>query len=193
MIIAIIAYFVSFFCVKTIKKQNFFKYKKFPQIKMRKGGLVFNSFKEHRLKVENEKIMGIGNILYLNLSGSLVIVSNVTNVKKCGNYLYFKCLGQVEIYFNCESYYRFFLIDVKSSQFNLREIKQLALRDLMNNGFDLNFAKIAQKYIKILKNVLNIHVFSNKIVVKSNKFKLSYTLTYKLNNVIKHIVVNERI
>ncbi len=192
MIIAIIAYFVSFFCVTRFKKVKL-KKTNFPHLKMSKSGISFFSESEQTIKVGKVKLMQVKNLLYLKIENNIIIISNVKDSRIIDNNLTFKCLGNVKILFDCSKYYRYFLLEFKSHQFNLNKQKQIAILDLLNNNFDINFCKYTKKYIKIIQNVLNIHVFKEKIVIKKNKFKLSYVVSYKINNIVKRVRVNETI
>lgn len=156
---------------------------------MKKFGMVFFSSKVHKIKIQNIKLMQIDKVLYLKTTTKLVIINNVEEVKIYNGYLYFKGCGKVTIEFDCKEFYKYFALKISSKQFCLSDLKQQAFVDLMNNGFDKNFSKLMKKYINIIKNVLKIEIFKEKIVVGYNKFKLSFVLTYKLNNVIKRINV----
>lgn len=193
MLIAVVAYFFSFFFVRIFKKKKRVKKTKFPVLRMNKSGIFFNSNAEHLIKIDNVKLMQVGTVLYVKTSTDFIIFSNVKDAKVIDGCLIFRALGKVKILFDCSKYYRYFLLNIKSQQFDLGKLKQLAILDLMNNNFDINFCKFTKKYIKIIKNVLNIHIFKEKIVIKKNKFKLSFIASYKLNNVIKHVSVNETI
>ena len=135
--------------------------------------------------------MQLNKVLYLSFNGSLVIITNVDDVKVFEDYLYFTGLGRVEILVDLKDVYKYLAIKIKSKQFSLGELKQAAIIDFMNNNFDINFSKKLNKYIRIIEKVLNICIFQEKIIVKPNKFKLSFELIYKLNNQIKHVIVGE--
>ena len=182
-----------FFLVINLKKTKKIKYKPLPKLYMKKDGITFTSTSTHRLKIENKKTMQIGNVLYFKTESKLIIISNVKEVRIVNEYLYFTALGNVKFTFDCEEFFRYFALSIKSQQFNLDELKQSAICDLINNNFDINFCKNAKNYINIIEKVLNICIFQEKIIIKPNKFKLSFTLTYKLNNKIKRIIINETV
>ena len=135
--------------------------------------------------------MKISDSLYIKNNEKVVIISNVKNVEIYENFLYFTGCGKVEISFDCSMFYKYFALEISSQQFDLKPLKQCAIIDIMNNDFELKFSKIAKKYIKIIEKVLNMCIFKEKIIVKQNNFKLSFVLSYKLNNRIKRIYINE--
>ena len=184
-------YLVTFLLTVKFKKSNSLNYHKFPHVGINKSGIKFYSTLTHRIKISNVKIMKIGDLLYVKNNEKVVIVSNVKDVKIYEKFLYFTGCGKVEISFDCSEFYKYFALEIFSEQFDLKPLKQYALIDLMNNDFELKFSKTAKKYIKIIENVLNISIFKEKIVVKQNNFKLSFVLSYKLNNRIKRIYINE--
>lgn len=190
---SLFAYFLTFFCVIKVLKNKKLKYSNFPPLKMKKGGVFFMSTNTHRIKLNNSKLFLVRDILYLKTNEKLVIFTNVKDVKIYEHYLYFTGKGEVRILFDCENFYRYFALIVSSKQFEITTLKQLAIVDLMNNGFNEKFSKITEKYIKIIEKVLNICIFKEKITVKPNKFKLSFVLTYKLNNKIKRVNIKETI
>ncbi|MBQ8614985.1 MAG: hypothetical protein IJ415_00220, partial [Clostridia bacterium] len=155
------------------------------------SGIIFNSFLCHRIKIDNFKTIQLGTKVYIKTNSKLVTISNVDKVFKHENYLYFTALGKVKILFNCDEIYKYFNIEITSKKFSIEELKQEAIYDLINNNFEINFCKILKRYIKIIENVLNIHIFQEKLVIKQNKFQFPFELKYKLNNRIKHISINE--
>ena len=160
---------------------------------LKKEGIHFYSTSIHRFKINFLEPMLVGNVLYLKRDNKLIIISNVSNVQVYNEYLYFSCLGKVKIYLNLTSIYRYFSIKIKSQKFNIEVIRQQAIVDFVNNSFDENFSKILNRYVKIIQNVLNIHIFSEKILIQPNEFRLPFELTYKLNKRIKHIKINSKL
>ena len=107
------------------------------------------------------------------------------------NYLYFTALGDVKIIFNTKSFYKYFNIEIKSPIFDLEELKQNAIDEMLNNLFNLNKCNKLKEYLKVVIKILNIHITNDKILVKKNNFNLTFTLIYKLNNTIKIINIGE--
>ena len=188
-LLLLVIYSITFFCVVKLKKSAQLKCQNFTHLRLKKNCISFVSNGIHRIKISNAKIMQMNNILYLNLSNRLVIISNVKDVKIYESYLYFTALGKVEILIDLKTIYKYFAIQIRSKQFDINELKQRAIIDLMNNNFDINFCKIMKRYIKIIEKVLNIVILQKKIIVKPNKFKLSFVLSYKLNNQIKRVSI----
>lgn len=188
--LAIIFYFITFFCVIKTRKRRI-KFSDFPQFKINQSGVFFYSKQTHRIKIENDEVFQIQKNLYIRTKNEIIIIKNVENVKIFENFLYFKALGKVKIIFNIKQIYNYLVLLVESKQIDMNYLRQIAIIDLINNDFDINNSKLLKKYIKILKNVLNIGIFKEKIVVKQNKYKIPFILTYKINNKIKKVCVNE--
>ncbi len=135
--------------------------------------------------------MQVDKIVYIKKDNKMIVLINVDNLCFKDDYMYFSALGKVKILFNCICFYKYFNIEISSQKFDLKDLQQTALLDILNNLFNLKNAKILLKYLKIITKVLNININKKKIVVKRNKFKIPYTLTYKVNNVLKRVKVNE--
>lgn len=193
MILGLIAYFVTFYLMMKLKTKYKLKRKSFPYLKMNKTGITFFSHSEHKIKIQNMKIMQVENNVYLKQGNNLIIITNVSEVKGYEDYLLFTSNGETRILFDCNDYFRYFAINIKSEQFSLDEIKQSAILDLMNNNFDINLSVLAKRYINILKNTLNINFDNKKLIIKPNRFKFSFTVIYKVNNKIKHVNIRQRI
>lgn len=191
MIVYVVLYFLVFSLVLKVKKNKGIKFKKFPTLKLTKNGIEFSSFDIHRIFIKDFKVMQVENVVYLKTQSQLLTISNIDNVFYFENYLHFTSKGRVKILFDCTSIYRYFSIKIESKKFNLNSLKQMAILDLMNNAFDLNKSKIMKKYINIIENVLNIKISKEKVVVKQNKLKIPFILTYKINNKIKKVKINE--
>lgn len=188
MAIAIVLYFLTFLCVVKFKR-NKIKYSNFPKLKLNKHGIFFNSNLTHRIKIDIEKICLIGNNLYIKCKNNIILIKNVKDVKIFEGFLYFLCLGEVEILFDFSCVFRYFGIDIKTKKFDFKKMKQMAICDLINNNFDIDFSKIAKNYIKIIKNVLKINIFDNKISIMKNNLNIDFMLTYKLNGKIKRVYI----
>lgn len=193
MLFALLAYFLTFYLVIKIKSKFKHKETSFPFLKFTKTGISFFSYNQHEIKIQNMKTMQIDGLVYLKNGDKLIIISNVKDVKIYEDYLLFTANGETKILFDCKEYYRYFTLDIQSEQFNLNNIKQTAILDIMNNNFDLNSSSLAKRYMNLLKNILNIHIDNEKIVVKPNKFKFSFVVTYKINNKIKQVNIRQRI
>ena len=193
MLFALLAYFLTFYLVIKIKSKVKHKETSFPFLKFTKTGISFFSYNQHEIKIQNMKTMQIDGLVYLKNGDKLIIISNVKDVKIYEDYLLFTANGETKILFDCKEYYRYFTLDIQSEQFNLNNIKQTAILDIMNNNFDLNSSSLAKRYMNLLKNILNIHIDNEKIVVKPNKFKFSFVVTYKINNKIKQVNIRQRI
>lgn len=191
MLIAIISYVITFFCVIKHRQHKKIKYEPFPLLTLKKDGVVFVSNKVHRIFIKNVKVMQVGKIVYLTKRQNVIILSNVDSVIEYDNYLYFTALGRVKIYFNCERFYRYFNINIISSKFSIYHLKRNALLDLICNYFQVDICKYLHRYIRIITKVLNISVENQKIIVKQNRYKLPFVLTYKLNGVIRRINVKQ--
>jgi len=190
LILVFLVYFITFFCVVKFKLTYDLRHENFPTLKMKKSGISFVSTSTHRIKITNIKTKLIGKTLYLKTTKTLIIITNVKDVKIYNQFLYFTCLGRVQVFFDCKEFYQYFVIIIKSDQFDINELKQSALINLANNGFDINFSDIAKKYVNIIKKVLNINIFDKKITIKQNKFKFSFELVYKANNKIKKVIID---
>ena len=173
---------------KPKSKPTFFK---FPRLKLTKKGIEFYSHCQHRIKIEEMKLMLVNSTLYLKNNKKLIIINNVKDVMLFENYLYFTGLGFVRICFDCESVYRYFMVEIKSKQFSLNNIKQNAILDLMNHNFDYAQCCVTRRYINIIRKVLNIDISSEKVTIKPNKFKLSFVVFYKVNNIIKRVNIRQ--
>lgn len=190
MIFVLIVYFVIFFFVIKFKKSKP-KSEPFPMLKLNKNGVSFFSKGTHSIKVDNIKTMLNNSVLYIKIEQKLVIVTNVKNVMIFNNKLYFTSCGETKIIFDCNSFYRYFALKITSHQFCLDDLKQLAIKDLINSNFNLTKAKTTRKYINIIENILNIHISDRQVIIKPNRFKFSFNVTYKVNNKIKRVNINQ--
>lgn len=191
MIAVIVSYFSTFVFTLLILRFKKIKFAPLTNLYMKKNGIVFKSNKNHRLYVENCKLMQLDKMVYITKNNKMIILNNVDNVRIVKNFIYFKALGKVEIIYNFKEFYRYFNIDILSNKIDINQLKQLALVNAVENIFDLKNAEILIKYLKILKNVLNISLFKEKIVIKKNKFKIPFTVKYRVGNVVKYVNINE--
>lgn len=188
MAIIFVCYFIVSFLIIKFKK-NKIKFKNFPNLTLKKDKIVFNSKFFHRIKYNFQKVLLIGNVLYIKTLDDVIKINNVSNVMIYENYLYFQGLGDVEICVDCSLFYKYFAIEIRSDQFDVGKIKQMAIEDFINSEFDIKFSKILKKYINLIKNVLKINIFKEKIEIKSNSLNLHYELIYKINGVIKKVII----
>ena len=153
------------------------------------GGISFKSNLQHKVDISNCKYVFCNEFLCIYTGKNLVKIANVKGAYVFKNFLYFTGLGEVK--FLCDFSARNYLsFDIKSQIIDVCGYKELALRELVVNLFDFDKCENLKKFLKIIKKVLKIHVFNDKIVINQNKFHLSYILTYKIKNKIKKIFVN---
>ena len=189
MLVFCISYFLSFIVVLlviTVKNQKFYAIK---DVKLTKYGVVFYSNKKHRLPIHNAKLLIIENNVYLKKNNRTVVLKNVEKVVVNNNYLYFHSLGKTQIIMNCEKFYKYFVVNVESEDFNLNELKQNAIQDILNNIFDFNACIELKRYLKIMREILKIDLENNHVKLTKNHYELTYTLTYILNGVKKKVYV----
>ena len=180
--------FVVYIIIK-FKKNNSLNHKEFPKLFIKKDGISFVSRDRHRIKVVGFDMVSVKECLYLFNETKIRVIENVTKVETNEDYLYFVALGEVKIYLDLVDVYKYFSIIIKSERFNIDNLKQKAILDIINLNFEVKNSKIVHKYIKIIKNVLNINILPKKITIKPNRYHLPFKVTYKLNNKIKHIKV----
>ena len=126
-----VIYFLTFFCVKNLKKEREIRYFMFPRLKLTKRGVVFYSKRTHRIRFCNYKNFLLNNVLYLKTDFNLVAISNIKDVKIYNEFLYFTGCGKVEIKFDCNKIFRYFFIDIKSKQFDLNSIQQQSINAIL--------------------------------------------------------------
>ena len=189
--IALFVYLLTFRVVSKIKEKQLLKFKPFPKLKLKRKGIFFFSRDRHRLKIDNNKFIQIKNNLYIKTHDKIVTISNVDKVIFVDKFLYFTSLGHVSINMELREISNYFNIDILSKRFCIDEQKQLAILDILNNNFEIKNCKSLKKYIENIKNILNICIFSKKIIIKQNNFKLPFVVKYKLNNKIKKVYVNQ--
>lgn len=185
------AYIVAFCVITKLRQTKRLRCKPFPLLKMQKDGIVFYSHNQHKIKINNNKYLQIGNSVHIKYGRQVVKITNVDRVFFEKNYLYFTCLGKVKINVDCLKFYRYFNIDIISSKFSLNHQKQVAILNFIDVGFNAKYAHFLNRYIKNIQGVLNITIFSTKVVVKQNKLHLPFVLKYKVNKIIKHVYINE--
>ena len=191
MIFAIMSYFLVitlvFFLIGR-KKKAFFD---FPKMTLNKYGIVFYSESRHRIRIENARVLQVKNQIYIKSGKKIVIIKNATAPYLAKGYLYFKACGETKVIFNCKSIYRYFNIMIESSFFDLAKLKQNAIKDLLDNLFDIGKSAELNKYLHLIINILNIKIDEKDIVIGQNRYNLPFILTYKVKNVIKRVKIDQ--
>ena len=189
MIIIFFAYFLTFFAFLIVLKFKNIRYKTIENAVVNKYGVVFSSNKRHRIKIFGAKILVIDKNVYLKKDKKTVIIKNVDNLFIRRDYLYFNALGEVKIIMNCKKFYKYFCVRISSKNFDLSNLKQTAIQDLLNNIFNFTNCTKLKRYLKIMRNILKIDLDNNHVKLTKNNYNLSYTLTYILNGQKKVIHV----
>ena len=189
MLIAFIFYCLTIFLFIIAKQIKNKIIKPILNCRVLKNGVCFFSNKRHKLKVENAKLLMVKDVAFLKNEHKTIAIKNVKDVCLKNDYIYFTGLGNVKIIFNCEKFYRYFNIKIISADFDLKKNKDEAVLDILNHIFCLKNAKKLQKYLKILIFVLKISINEKKVLVRKNKYNLSFKLIYRLNNVLKVISI----
>ena len=191
LILCLIAYIFGLMMFFFAKKLKNFITKPIKNAKVNKYGISFLSTSRHKLRLKDAKILALNNTIYLKSNNKTIVIKNATNPIKTKNFLFFTALGEVKIIFNTKSFYKYFNIEIKSPTFDLTQLKNKAINEMVNNLFNLNNCHELKHYLKIVIDILNIRITDNKITVKKNDFNLTFQLIYKLNNTIKKININE--
>lgn len=181
------AYFLTFivFLIATIlKNKRFYAIK---DVKLTKYGLVFYSNNRHRIKIYGAKMLIIENNVYLKKNSRTVVLKNVDKVSVNKDYLYFNSLGKTKIIMNCKKFYKYFVVRVESEDFDIEELKENAIQDILNNIFDFNNCIELKRYLKIMREILKIDLENDHVKLTKNNYELSYTLTYILNGTKKKV------
>ncbi len=183
------AYFLTFivFLIAIILKNK--RFYAIIDVKLTKYGLVFYSNNRHRIKIHNAKMLIIENNVYLKKNNRTVVLKNVDKVSVNKDYLYFNSLGKTQIIMNCKKFYKYFVVQVESEDFDIEELKENAIQDILNNIFDFNNCIELKRYLKIMREILKIDLENDHVKLTKNNYELSYTLTYILNGVKKRVYV----
>lgn len=185
-------YLLSSFVVVCIACKIKLSSKRILNPKVKKFGIVFYSNNRHKIRIGQAKVIYIGNLIYLKENNKFIIIKNIVDVIVKNEYMFFKANGEVKIFFNCP-FYRYFNLNIRSSYFDLNSAKQQTIDEMLNNLLNLESCIKLKKYLNFIKNTLKIRINNEKIVIFLNKFKIPYTITYKLNNKIKKINIKETI
>jgi len=154
--------------------------------------LSFYSISRHRLKIDDASMITLNKAIYLKKDNQLVTIKNVDKSIRENGYLYFSGLGEVMIYMDMKNIYKYFNINVSTPKLDFVALKNKASQDILTNVFDMSKCRYVNSYMKLIK-MLNITFLEDKLIIKPNKFHLSYTLTYKLNNKIKKVHIEDTI
>lgn len=193
MLVFFTAYFVSIVIECVMIEKLKYRYKPFPKLKLNKFGIEFFSTQKHRIFIANNKILFIGNNVYLKTEKQVIVLDGIKNVICKNEHMYFTACGNVKIVFNCEEFYKYFNMSIKAKGLDFSSLKQTAILDLMNSNFQAEQSKKFNKFLNFIKKTLKICVNDKKISVYSNNLKISYILTYKINQKIKRINVQNTI
>ena len=166
-----------------------FMIKEIGEVKIASDGLEFPSYSRHRLDVSNCKCVFSFHRVGIYSKDKIIFIENILDCFIHENFLYFKGNGTVKIIFDFEDRHYFYL-DIKSNMVDINHYKSLALIELVENLFDYMKCENFKKFLKIVKNLLKIRIFNDKIEINQNKFKISYTVRYKINNKIKKVFIN---
>ena len=185
----IIAYIVSVLITILFIEKFKYKHSPFPKLKLTKFGVEFFSTENHKINIGYNKIFVADKKVYLKTKNQIIVFDNIKNITCKNEHMYFTACGIVKIDFICEDVYKYFNLMIKSKSFNFNYLKQTAIVDLMNNEFDISKAKKFNQFVNFIKNTLKIQINNKRVMIFSNNLKLSYQLTYKMNNKIKKINV----
>ncbi len=192
MIFLIPAYFVVVIIVFLLVNKRKDRFTPFPKLKVTRFGLSFYSISRHRLKIDDASMITLNKAIYLKKDNQLVTIKNVDKSIRENGYLYFSGLGEVMIYMDMKNIYKYFNINVSTPKLDFVALKNKASQDILTNVFDMSKCRYVNSYMKLIK-MLNITFLEDKLIIKPNKFHLSYTLTYKLNNKIKKVHIEDTI
>ena len=191
MIFGIIAYFIVVFIVIYVLDFKSESFNQLPTMIVIKNGVGFYSNKRHRIKIDGCRYEQMGNYVFVfSKDGRIIEIKNIDNIFKRDKYLYFNAMGRVEICAKISNEYEYFYLNILSEKFDIQQVKQNALKELVNNFFDLNLSKNAKKYLNILKNVLKITIFEKKLTIKQNIFKFPFKVEYIINGKMKKVKLN---
>ncbi len=169
-------------------KTKFFPY---PELKIKDDGIYFNSTRRHKIYISNAKVMQVGTTVYLKDYKINVTLINVDRIYLKDGNLYFNGLGEVRVLCNMRRVRRYFAIGIKSEQLEFDKMRTKAKMSLINHLFNINECNELKEYLSLITRVLNIRLTDDRVVISKNKYNISYTLYYKINNVIKKVRIGE--
>lgn len=165
------------------------KFSKFPKLKLKRNGINFYSKSSHLISVTNCEIEIYNKKIILIYNSKIVQIENVRVKFIDDEKIYIKALGNVNIIFNCEKYFRYFNFEIQSNYFEIETLKQKAILSLIENNFDeKNFTM--KKYLLTIIDKLKIRIDNKKVVVGKNDFGFPFVIKYKTGNVLKVLSVH---
>jgi len=183
----IFTFVIIFLSIEVFRKRH----SPIPNLKFKKFGFVFYSKKIHKIRIFNYKVRTLEGVIYLSLDNKIAIIKNVKFLDCKNGFLYFKSLGEVKVVFECKEIYRYYNLKITSNEFKINDIKEKSKYEILNNLLNIQDCEYNKKFLFFLKNVLKIEINNKKIAIKSNNYKISYNLLYKLNGKIKKINILE--
>lgn len=180
MLVWLISYLFTISCmfliIHHIKNRTF----PLPKIDVFCGGLKFVSFKRHKIFVGNVKLLKVDECIYLKQRDKIIKISNVKNATIKDGYLSFNANGEVKVSLKNNKWFRYLQMDICSSKFELGELKQNAIAELMNNLFDRPNCIQLKRYIRFLRGVLKIDFSCGQLKVKQNLYHLPFEIKYEM-------------
>lgn len=183
----IFTFVILFLTIEVFRK----RYSPIPNLSFKKFGFVFHSNKIHKIKILNYKVRTLDGVIYLSLRNKIAIIKNVKFLDCKYGFLYFKSLGEVKVVFECKDIYRYYNVKIISNEFIINGIKEKAKYEILNNLLNVQDCEYNKNFLFFLKNILKIEINNEKITIKSNNYKISYNLFYKINGKIKKINILE--
>lgn len=173
-----------------LKWINYFrcKCKPFPKLKLVKSGIEFFSYNQHRIQIQDAKVIELDNSIYITKDNHQIIITNAKQQFIKQGFLYIKAQGKVNISMSLGLIYKYLNIHIQSPNFSLSGLKQNAIKNIVSFPFQIGVD--LKKYLSFIKNILKINITKNQITVSQNKYKLKYVLIYK-NNGYKKIYINK--
>ena len=159
--------------------------------KVGEKGIYFYSRGRHCLIIDDAKFLQISNNVYIK-KNRLICLTNVSNVERIGDKLYFNACGYSGLLIDLKNVYRYFNIAIDSKNFDLKKNREMAIQEMLTNPFGFEDNEDFERYLWIIETVFNIHIYNDKIKVGQNKYRLPYVLSYKTNNVTKRVYVNTK-
>ncbi len=167
------------------------KFKQYPELKMNARGINFFSHSRHRIKIGDAKFMQVGGNIYLKHNNRQIEIRNVDNIFIKNDFLYFTAKGKCEICFKNQLLNKYFNIKINSNMIDVETLRKRALINVMDNLFDLTKCEDLIKYLKLIRDILKIKITNKSVEIKQNQFKIPFCISYKLNNTIKVVNVNQ--
>ncbi len=192
MITCIVVYFLVLVLTLFVLTKRSNKTKNIKTISITKKGIEFVSYYRHNINISNAKFIIIDKQVFIKRGQKRLVIKNIDNVESVGDNLYFTCLGQVEMLFDNQEYYKYFNVIIFSDKFNLNNLRHKAMLDVFNFPFSFENRQNFAFYIKIVRNILKVNFQKNAITVKANKYFLPFKIVYRLNGKIRKVNFNFR-